>query len=31
MEVSKYLKLAKEKENIGEYKEALEYYKKAIE
>lgn len=31
MEDSKYMKFAKEKENIGEYKEALEYYKKAIE
>ncbi|MEI0558917.1 tetratricopeptide repeat protein [Brachyspira intermedia] len=27
----KYLELAKEKEEIGEYKEALEYYKKSIE
>lgn len=27
----KYLELAKEKEEIGEYREALEYYKKSIE
>ena len=27
----KYLELAKENEEIGEYKEALEYYKKSIE
>ncbi|AEM23333.1 TPR domain-containing protein [Brachyspira intermedia PWS/A] len=27
----KYLELAKEKEEIGEYKEALEYYEKSIE
>ena len=27
----KYLELAKEKEEIGEYKKALEYYKKSIE
>ncbi|WP_300721470.1 tetratricopeptide repeat protein, partial [uncultured Brachyspira sp.] len=29
--LSGYLKLAKEKEEAGEYKEALQYYEKSIE